>query len=85
LPNRAFRASFPGMNATISAEIAQLSPTERLSLIGELWDGLSAGDGDIPIPEWHKNVLAEDHARYGANPAEGSSWEEVKSRITGKL
>jgi len=75
------------MNASISAEIAQLSPREKLSLIGELWDGLSAGDGggDIPIPEWHKNVLAEDHARYGTNPAEGSSWEEVKARITGKL
>ena len=72
------------MNATISAEIAHLTPTEKLSLIGELWDGLSASDGGIPIPEWHKSVLAEDQARYGVNPAEGSSWEEVKARITGK-
>jgi putative addiction module component (TIGR02574 family) len=72
------------MNAAISAEIAHLTPAEKLSFIGELWDGLSAGGGDIPIPEWHKDVLAEDQARYGANPAEGSSWEEVRARITEK-
>ena len=57
---------------------------EKLSLIGELWDGISAGDGDIPIPEWHKSVLAEYQARYGANPDEGPSWEEVKTRITNR-
>ena len=72
------------MNATISVEIARLTPMEKLSLIGELWDGLAANESDIPIPEWHKNVLAEDQARYGENPAGGSSWEEVKARITNR-
>jgi len=72
------------MNAVLSAEIATLTPEEKLSLIGELWDGLSANENEIPIPAWHKNVLMEDQARYGAKPAEGSSWDEVKARITRK-
>jgi len=72
------------MNATITAEISHLTPLEKLSLIEELWDGLSASDCGIPIPEWHKTVLAEDQARHGANPDEGSPWEEVKARVANR-
>ena len=70
------------MNAVLTAEIARLTTSEKLSLIEDLWDELSANDDAIPIPEWHKNALAEDQAIYGANPAEGSLWGEVKTRIT---
>ena len=70
------------MNAVLSTEIAQLTPREKLSLIGELWDGLS--EDVIPIPEWHKGALAEDWAHYKANPAEGSSWDAARARITGE-
>jgi hypothetical protein len=33
---------------------------------------------------WHEKALAEDQAAYRANPAEGSSWSDVKARISGK-
>lgn len=38
----------------------------------------------LPIPEWHRQLLAEDEARYHANPTEGSPWPEVKARLTPK-
>ena len=72
------------MNATLSSEIARLTAEEKLSLMEELWDGLSANEKVLPIPAWHQNALAEDQARYGANPTEGAEWAEVKTRITRK-
>ncbi|MBK9990509.1 MAG: addiction module protein [Verrucomicrobia bacterium] len=50
-----------------------------------LWDNLAANPDQLGIPARHAKLLAEDHARYQANPAEGSSWAEVKSRITGHV
>lgn len=69
------------MNDAIAAEINRLPPEEKLRLVTELWDQLSANEGKLPIPEWHQQVLAEDDASYEATPPEGSSWEDVKKRI----
>jgi Putative addiction module component len=49
-----------------------------------LWDTLAANPDQLGIPAWHSKLLAKDQALHQANPAEGSSWAEVKSRITGQ-
>ena len=40
------------------AELARLSPEERLALIGQLWDSLR--DDDIPLPEAQQAELAPE-------------------------
>ena len=72
------------MYAVLKAEISRLSPTEKLQLVEELWDTLAANPDQLAIPAWHAKLLAEDQALYRANPTDGSSWSEVKSRITGE-
>lgn len=72
------------MNAALNAEISRLSPTEKLQLVEELWDTLAANPDQLTIPAWHAKLLDEDQALYRANPTEGSSWSEVKARITGQ-
>ena len=72
------------MNAAFNAEISRLSPSEKLQLVEELWDTLAANPDQLAIPAWHAKLLAEDQELYRANPTEGSSWSEVKSRITGQ-
>ena len=72
------------MNTALNAEISRLSPTEKLQLVEELWDTLAASPDQLAIPAWHAKLLAEDQALYRANPTEGSSWSEVKARITGQ-
>ena len=72
------------MTAALSAEIRRLTPAEKLQLVEELWDDLAASEDHLPIPAWHEQILGEDQALYRANPAEGSSWDEVKARITGQ-
>lgn len=69
------------MNAALTAEIRRLTIVEKLQLVEELWDEIATNEDSLPIPDWHRAILAEDQARYQANPTEGSPWPEVKARL----
>jgi putative addiction module component (TIGR02574 family) len=72
------------MNAVLATEIHRLTTVEKLRLVEELWDEIAASEDSLPIPDWHRDILAEDQARYAANPTEGSPWPEVKARLLRK-
>jgi putative addiction module component (TIGR02574 family) len=61
------------MNAALATEIRRLTFAEKLKLVEELWDEIATSDDQLPIPDWHRQVLNEDQARYQANPAEGAA------------
>ena len=69
------------MNVALASELRHLTPVEKLRLVEELWDEIAASEDQLPIPEWHAQVLAEDAARYQKNPTEGAPWPEVKARL----
>ncbi len=66
------------MNAE-HADLLLLSPSERLLLVQDLWDSLSAED--IPPEQWQQDELDRRKAAYQANPDSGRSWEDVKRHI----
>jgi putative addiction module component (TIGR02574 family) len=61
------------------SELLNLSSSERLLLVQELWDSIN--DDDIPLTDWQKTELDRRKANYQENPDSGRSWEEVKRRI----
>jgi len=61
--------------------IFDLSPTEKLQLVEDLWDDLAATPSEVPVHEWQKEELARRKASLTSNPASGLSWDEVKRRI----
>lgn len=68
------------MNPT-NASIFDLSPSEKLQLVEDLWDDLAATPEAVPVHAWQKEELALRKARLMASPASGLTWEEVKGRI----
>ena len=66
----------------LEAAIA-LSPDERLALIERIWASLPETD-DLVIPEDLARELDERVAAYRRDGDPGSSWEEVKARITSR-
>ena len=62
-----------------------LSIDERVDYIQSLWDRVAAKPEDIPVPDFHRQVLDERLARYRANPEGGRPWGEVREEISGKL
>ncbi len=67
------------MNGT-EPSIFDLSPSEKLQLVEDLWDDLAGTPEAVPVHDWQKQELARRKANLLTNPASGLSWEEVKQR-----
>ena len=61
--------------------IADLSPEERLRLIEELWDSLSAKPGAIPLTNAQREELDRRLDDLETSGPEGIPWEEVLQQI----
>ncbi len=61
--------------------VFDLSPPEKLQLVEDLWDDLSANPENVPIHDWQLEELARRKANLMAHPASALSWDEVKLRI----
>jgi len=62
-------------------DLKKLSPEEKLILVGELWDDLTAHPETFPPREDHIKVLRERIAHYREHPEDTVAWEDVKARI----
>jgi putative addiction module component (TIGR02574 family) len=61
--------------------VFDLSPSEKLQLVEDLWDDLAAAPETVPIHDWQKEELARRKANLLSNPASGLSWDEVRRRV----
>ncbi|WP_165229270.1 addiction module protein [Aquisphaera insulae] len=68
------------MNPAIES-VFDLTPSEKLQLVEDLWDDLAANPEDIPVHDWQVQELERRKANLANNPASGMSWEQVKQRI----
>jgi putative addiction module component (TIGR02574 family) len=51
--------------------VFDLSPSEKLQLVQDLWDDLAASPDDVPVHDWQKEELARRKANLQKNPASG--------------
>ena len=68
------------MNST-STSVFDLSPSEKLQLVEDLWDDLAATSEVVPVHDWQKEELDRRKANLMKSPASGLTWEEVKRRV----
>lgn len=64
-----------------AASIFDLSPSEKLQLVEDLWDDLASTPDDVPLHQWQKDELDRRKTNLASNPASGISWEQVKQTI----
>jgi putative addiction module component (TIGR02574 family) len=64
-----------------SPSIFDLSPSEKLQLVEDLWDDLAAVPETVPVHDWQKQELARRKANLLRNPASGLSWEKARLNI----
>ena len=63
--------------------IFDLSPSEKLQLVQDLWDDLASTPEDVPVHEWQKEELERRKANILNSPSSGLTWKEVKRRVRG--
>ncbi len=61
--------------------VFELSPSEKLQLVEDLWDDLAATPEEVPFHDWQKEELARRKANLLNNPTSGLSWDEVMRRV----
>jgi putative addiction module component (TIGR02574 family) len=64
-----------------TVSIFDLSPSEKLQLVQDLWDDLAASPDAVPVHDWQKHELEHRKANLLVNPASGLEWEAVKRRV----
>ena len=68
------------MDQTMTS-IFDLSPSEKLQIVEDLWDDLASTPEAVPVHDWQKEELARRKANLMHNPASGLTWEAVKHQI----
>lgn len=64
-------------------EVQQLSPSEKLMLVSELWNDLEAHPSEVPVSREIIAELDRRLARFHQHPDEITTWEAVRTRILG--
>ena len=67
------------MNAELTQKL-ELTLSEELQLVEDLWDSLAQVSEQIPVLDWQKE-LAQRKAAHLQNCGSGISWEAAKERI----
>ena len=62
-------------------DILNLSVSERIIIVEAIWDSISENEKTVALSDETRQLLDDRLIAHQNNPNEGSSWEEVKSRI----
>jgi len=73
------RYPFTVIDESLLAKVTSLSPTDRLELIGAVWDTLSPDD--LSVTDAERTLLDARLADMERNPDDQSPWSEVKARL----
>jgi putative addiction module component (TIGR02574 family) len=65
-------------------DVEQLTISQRLELIGRLWDSIPETLEALPLPEWHCQELKRRLAAADAAPEAAIPWEQVRDRLRGQ-
>ena len=65
----------------LAIPLKEMTTTEKLQAIEEIWVDLQQTSSDIPSPGWHADVLAAREQRVRDGRSQFSDWSGAKSRI----
>ena len=69
------------MHGPPGPSVFDLSPSEKLQLVEDLWDDLAGSPESVPVHDWQRDELERRKAHLEMNPSAGLSWEEARQRV----
>lgn len=63
-------------------QIDQMTVAEKLRIMEELWEDLCARAEEVPMPEWHKELLNSRERLIETGEAQFDDWDAARKRIT---
>ena len=62
-------------------QIQQLPIADRLSLVEQIWDGISQSDEPLIVRDWHKDEARTRAAELDADPSIAITRDELWKRV----
>ena len=69
------------MSKLTLGDLLELSVSERIQLVEDLWDSVTAVPDAVPLTEAQKEELDRRLTAYREDPDAGSPWESVRERL----
>ena len=63
----------------------ELSADEKLEYIQDLWALFSEHPEEVPVPDWHRQVVAERLAAHRRGEMTSRPWTEVREELLARL
>jgi putative addiction module component (TIGR02574 family) len=63
------------------AEIRQLPLNEKLQIMEAIWEDLRSRAEDVPVPQWHKDVLDSRDEAVRSGREAVLEWDDVKASL----
>lgn len=58
-----------------------LSVEEQIDYVQSLWNHIAARPEEVPVPDWHREILAERLSAHDASPSDTKTWEEFEAEL----
>lgn len=65
--------------------LEQMTVEEKLQVMEEIWSALSRNQDQVPVPQWHKDVLDRREKLIEEGKATFVDWETAKKRIADRI
>ena len=69
----------------ISLPLKEMTLSEKIGVMEEVWSDLSAADSGYSPPEWHEDILAERLRLAEAGEVGFTDWEVAKKQISDRV
>lgn len=72
------------MNEEFRTQINNLSVSEKILLVEEIWDSIARQEMSFDLTDSQKKMVKERSNSFKINPELGRSWEEIRDEFLGK-
>jgi hypothetical protein len=70
---------------TVEIPLEQMTVEEKLRAMELIWENLRRDEKNIPVPQWHRDLLGEREKLIAEGKAHFEDWESAKNWIAGKV
>ncbi len=65
----------------VTLPLDQMTTTEKLRALEQIWENLCRTPNEVPSPSWHADVLQDREKRIQQGSSQFVDWSEAKERI----
>jgi putative addiction module component (TIGR02574 family) len=69
----------------LTLPLEQMTVEEKLQVMEELWSDLCCNQSQVPVPQWHKDILDRREKLIKKGKVALVDWEAAKKRIADRI